>query len=258
MEPDRYSVSISDDASTVVVGEPGYDGDRGRVCVYDIAVSLDESSWNRRGDCLTGLATGDQFGYSVSNLNGQVVAVGAPYGVHMTMRTGYVAVYSWDPDDRGWTLLGEVINGFADDQLAGQSVDINDGIGLVVIVGAPGYNSNAGTWFCMEYDDATSKWSPRGESLLVGAAGDQLGKSVSIRTLGRGSATIVAIGAPQSIDAGNGYVQTFAFSWDEDGEGSWMQLGSNFNGIQSSDYAGYAVSLSGGLPVFLFSSFVVV
>ena len=242
MEPDRYSVSISDDASTVVVGEPGYDGDRGRVCVYDIAVSLDESSWNRRGDCLAGLATGDEFGAAVSiSGDGLVVAVGAPYGEGQTPTSGYVMVYSWDLYD-DWTPLGDVIDGATSDEMFGKSVDISSD-GFAVIVGAPGFNSAAGYWVILDYDDDDGTWSMREFGLASGDAGDRMGESVSISDDG----TTIAFGSPQSDDVEGGYGYVAVWQWD----GSALtQFGVHVG--SASDYAGYSVSLSGELRCFFF------
>jgi len=79
-----YSVSISDDGTTVVSGGPVDNGNRGAVWVF----VKESGEWFQQGSKLTALngnGTDTNFGYSVSiSSDGNTIAIGSPqddYGI---------------------------------------------------------------------------------------------------------------------------------------------------------------------------------
>jgi hypothetical protein len=120
-----YSVALSADARTLLIGAPGYaDPDRkGYVKVY----RSDEDGGNRvqLGKTIYGNATGDLFGYSVDiTADGNFIILGSP-GTGMYVgdmweydRPGYVRVFPLDSDDESgtngtWKQIGQDIIGEA-------------------------------------------------------------------------------------------------------------------------------------------------
>ena len=93
----------------------------------------------KQGATITGEATNDNFGYSVSiNSTGDTIAVGA-YGANSD--TGYVKVYKLVTGT--WTLQGAKIVGETTSQYFGHSVSINS-TGDTIVVGAPTANNYTG------------------------------------------------------------------------------------------------------------------
>ena len=139
-----WSVSISDDGSTVAIGAYYNDGGgnrAGHVRVYDYG----SDAWTQVGDDIDGEAADDQSGYSVSiSYDGSTVAIGAIYNDGSATNAGHVRVYEYGSG--AWTQIGEDIDGEAAEDNCGWSVSIS-GDGGMVAIGAPsndGNGTNAG------------------------------------------------------------------------------------------------------------------
>jgi hypothetical protein len=138
-----YSVSLSDDGTTVAIGAIDNDGggtDAGHVRVY----SWNGTTWSQLGADIDGEAASDSSGYSVSlSDDGTRVAIGAPYNGGGS-NAGHVRVYSWNGTT--WSQLGADIDGEAASDFSGWSVSLSDD-GTRVAIGAlfnDGGGSDAG------------------------------------------------------------------------------------------------------------------
>ncbi|PCJ11013.1 MAG: hypothetical protein COA98_08360, partial [Candidatus Neomarinimicrobiota bacterium] len=137
------------------------------------------------------------------------------------------------------TQLGSDIDGEAAYDESGYSVSINSD-GDRVAIGAPyndGTASDAGHVRVYEY--SSSSWSQLGSDINGEAAEDYSGISVSMNSAG----DRVAIGAYKNDSPGNsgnsGHVRVYAYSG-----GSWSQLGSDIDGVETNDQFGKSVSMN--------------
>jgi hypothetical protein len=116
------SVSLNSDGTILAIGAIGNDGttglnadNRGQVRVYN----WNGSSWVKLGQNINGLASGDEFGVSVSlNTDGTILAVGSRHSASgFVSYTGLVRIYKYIGTT--WQQLGQDIKGnFADDNAA--------------------------------------------------------------------------------------------------------------------------------------------
>jgi hypothetical protein len=156
--------------------------------------------------------------------------------------TGYSNVLSFTLGDRPasasralvWLQRGSDIDGQADNEVFGSSVDISDD-GTVVVVGSPnGGTSSAGIVRVYAWDGTS--WVQRGGS-FNSSAGDRLGEAVAIS----GDGLTIAMAAPRS-DVGvsdNGQVNVYAWNGT-----SWVQRGSSLVGAGREDEFAQALALS--------------
>ena len=88
-----YSVSMSNDGTTVAIGSRGGDGNgssAGLVRIYQ----FENDSWLQVGDDIDGEAADDSSGMSVSmSSDGNTVAIGARYNDDNGSNAGHVRVY---------------------------------------------------------------------------------------------------------------------------------------------------------------------
>jgi len=88
-----YSVALSGNGETIVIGAPNNNDLSGRVTIYqrDLSSSL---GWVQVGNDVDGEDVGDQFGYSVAlSRNGEVLAIGAPWNDANGRNSGNVRVF---------------------------------------------------------------------------------------------------------------------------------------------------------------------
>eukprot|EP00984_Skeletonema_dohrnii_P013436 scaffold5570_cov87-Skeletonema_dohrnii-CCMP3373.AAC.12 len=236
-----WSVSLSQDGTTVAVGAPFNDGngsnaDAGHVRVY--SYSRIGSSWTQLGGDINGEAASDRSGYSVSlSADGRTVAVGALNndGNGSNADAGHVRVYHFNGSS--WNQLGADIDGEAASDYAGRSMSLSAD-GRTVAVGATsndGIGSNAG--HARVYHFNGSSWTQLGADIDGEAASDQSGVSVSLSQDG----TTVAVGAYLNDGNGSnaGHVRVYRLIGS-----SWTQLGADIDGEAASDKSGVSVSLS--------------
>ena len=98
LDQSGWSVSLSNDGSTVAVGAPKNDGDNafgfdgGRVRVFNNSTG----NWIQVGANLDGATPGDKEGNSVSlSADGNTVAIGAPGSSYVFENGGYVTVFQF-------------------------------------------------------------------------------------------------------------------------------------------------------------------
>jgi hypothetical protein len=232
-----FSVALSADANTLVVGAPGLYGNTDREGHVKVYRMTDDGGGTRTqlGQTIYGNATGDLFGYSVDvTPEGNVIIVGSPGYWDYNDRPGYVRVSSLDGDTGTWKQVGQDIAGEAIGDYFGYSVSISDD-GETIAVGAPFNNGtngeDSGHVRIYRLADDGASWEQIGEDIDV--AGDYSGTSVSLSANG----SIVAIGAQ---DTG---FQVKVYRIDGGGL-SWEQLGESICGGNEYDNFGWSVDAS--------------
>ena len=235
------SVSLSADASTLAIGAPEHNDDMGYVKVYRI--DNDGGDGVQLGQTIYGDAADNYFGDSVDiTPDGTTIICGSS---GFSGRPGYVRVFSLEGDidlvTDNWKQIGQEIVGEANGDYFGRSVSISED-GKTIAVGAPNSDGNNGAHlgrvriYCLA-DDGTS-WEKIGQDIDGMAAGDSLGRSVSLSADG----SIVAIGAPGNSNNGDYSGHVAVYRIDDEGS-SWERLGQNIHG-DNEDYFGYSVNLS--------------
>jgi formylglycine-generating enzyme required for sulfatase activity len=230
-----YSVSLNNDGDIVAIGANGNNGngtDSGSVRVY----VWNGSVWTQRGSDIDGEATNDASGISVSlNSDGTVLAIGASLNDGNGTDSGHVRVYNWNGS--AWTQRGSDIDGEAASDYSGQSVSLNDN-GDILAIGAYGNDSNGNnSGHVRVYSWNGSVWTQRGNDIDGESANDASGFNISINSDG----TILAIGAGGNSDNGTASGHTRVYVWNGT---SWVQRGSDIDGVAANDNSGLSVSLN--------------
>jgi hypothetical protein len=237
-----HAVSISSDGNVVAVGANYADGTSGANSGSVSIFSLVNDSWTQLGENITGEASNDESGYSVSlNSDGTIVAIGARYNSGNGTESGHVRVYRYDTVLGSWQQLGSDIDGEASNDQSGYSVSLSSD-GTIVAIGArnnSGNGSESGHVRVYSYNTTTDSWQQLGGDIDGEASNDKSGHSVSLSSDG----TIVAIGAHYNSGNGSESGHVRVYSYDTTSS-SWNQLGSDIDGETSNDNSGYSVSLS--------------
>ncbi|MGY5352173.1 WD40 repeat domain-containing protein [Wenyingzhuangia sp. IMCC45533] len=232
-----FSVSLSEDGTTVAIGAPLNSGNgffSGHVRIYN----FDGNNWTQLGSDIDGEAGDDESGTSVSlSADGTKVAIGAIRNDGNGLNSGHVRVYEYNGITSDWTQLGLDIDGEASGDESGTSVSLSAD-GTKVAIGAlfnDGSDSNSGHVRVYRYDE--SNWTQLGSDIDGEAAADRSGSSVSLSADG----TTVAVGASYNDENSSfsGYVRVYRYN-----ESNWTQLGSDIDGEAANDNSGYSVSLS--------------
>ncbi len=229
------SVSLSSDGTVLAVGAGSNDGngyDSGHVRVFKYA----NNKWSQLGADIDGEAAYDfagKSGKSVSlSSDGTVLAVGACGNDGNGFESGHVRVFKYYANDSKWSQMGAAINGEAEYDLFGYSVDLSSD-GTVLAVGTPVDGGHARI-----YQFADNAWTKMGTDIYGEAAGDYSGESVSLSSDG----TVLAVGAHHNNGINgveSGHVRVFKHS-----NSQWTQLGADIDGEAAYDYSGSSVSLS--------------
>ena len=208
----------------LAVGIPGNDQGKARVYEYDST-----TAWALDGSEISGKATGDEFGTSVSLTNdASKLVVGAPVSAGI----GYIRIYNYTNND--WSQMGGDINGSATGDKFGHSVSIS-GIGTRVAVGAPG--STLGEVKIYDYVDTkkenvaqSSTWLKTGDTIQGSVSNDRFGHIVSLSNDG------LRIGTGHDVTTGDtrGYAQVYSLQ-TLDEEKFFMHNRFNFSSSTSFD-----------------------
>jgi uncharacterized protein YdbL (DUF1318 family) len=141
-----YSIALSSDGNTAIVGARADNSNTGAVWVY---TRSSNGLWTQQGSKLvgTGAVGQSQQGYSVAlSSDGNTAIVGGPLDSFVTDIGSAGAVWVYTRSRKGlWTQLGSKLVGTAAVGLAsqGQSIALS-GEGDTVLVGGPADNSDAG------------------------------------------------------------------------------------------------------------------
>ena len=250
-----WSVDISADGSTILIGSPRYNDytDRpGYARVYSLTIDDEAGAstwWKQIGD-IVGEAIGDQFGLSVSiSGDGKTLAVGADtHDANLLENSGHVRIYRLENDGVSWEKVGEDIVGEVTGDLLGHSVSLSANGSIVAtgaILGASNpYNGvRTGQVKVFRIDSTGSSWEPLGPSIYGDNVDDRFGWSVDISPDGY----TLAIGSPGWFTNTDrpGYVRVFSLEEDDEvGTLRWKQIGKEIPGEANGDLCGWSVSLS--------------
>jgi len=185
-----FSVAVNGNGSIIACGAPEGDPNgtnSGYVHVYIAQGNnpITPNNYIRLGEDLDGEASPDRFGQSIAiNDAGTRLIIGAPGG-------NYVKVFEKNTFADPWTQLGQTLNGDANGDLFGTSVDINAS-GDKIVIGAIS-NDTGGTEAgrAKIYELNNGNWVQIGDN-IDGNFGDQAGNTVSMDDVG----DTVAIGFP--------------------------------------------------------------
>ncbi len=230
-----FSVAMSSDGNTVIVGAPynnGAGNSAGQARVY----RFDGSTWAQVGGDIDGEAAEDDSGTSVAmSSDGNTVIVGAPFNDGAGNYAGHVRVYRFDGFT--WTQVGADIDGEGADDVSGFTVAMSSD-GNTVIIGVP-YNDStgiaAGQARVYRFDGST--WNRVGSVIDGEAPQDQSGLSVAMN----GDGNTVIVGAP--YNSGNGYESGHARVYRWDGS-AWTKVGADIDGKAVNDFSGFSVAMS--------------
>jgi len=237
-----FSVDISNDGNTLVVGAHRADSERGHVNTYH----FNAGTWLLHESIITGFIPFDEAGYSISlSGDGNYLAVGIPnYDgpdiYNPVTNQGGVAVYSWTPD--GWQLHGPIIEGTQRLGTFGASVEISAD-GSKVAVGAP-QNKNSqglvtGEILEFELDLMSETWIQIGQAIGGKKEGELFGFDVAMSSDG----LTIAGSGPFDLAYLNeepGVARVYKLL-----NNTWLQYGSDINGLDSGDELGVAIDISG-------------
>lgn len=159
-----FSVSLSADGATVVIGAPNNDGngnDSGHTRIFRF--DSDSLSWSQLDSDIDGEfghpIIGDQSGSSVSlSADGTTVAIGATRN-EFGQFFGQTRIFRYDVDANSWFQLGTDIDGEAANDQSGQSVSLSADGATVAIGSSSGstrifrYDADADSWFQLGTDD---------------------------------------------------------------------------------------------------------
>ena len=226
-----YSVSLSDDGNTAIVGGYGDNLGVGAAWVYTRSGGV----WSQQGSKLVGSgATGTAAqGIAVSlSADGNTAIVG---GYNDNSGAGAAWVYTWSGgvwSQQGGKLVGTGVVGAA---VQGYSTSLSAD-GNTAMVG--GFNDNGGTGAAWVYTRSGGVWSQQGGKLVGTGANAPSYQGVSVSLSADGNTAIVG-GSLDNSGAGAAWVYTRS-------GGTWSQQGSKLVGTGAAGGAsqGYSVSLS--------------
>ncbi len=233
-----FSVSINSAGDRVAIGGPENDESAsraGHARVYAYA----NNAWTQLGSDIDGEAVNDRSGRTVSiNAAGDRVAVGTGENDGTANNAGHVRVFEYASGS--WSQLGADVDGETSlDYFAHWSLDLN-AAGDHFAVGAHLNDGNGGSsGHTRVYKYSSNSWSQLGSDINGEGAGDESGWDVSINDAG----TRIAIGAGNNDGNGSNSGHVRIFHYDSDSN-SWVQVQSDIDGENGSDYSGRAVSLN--------------
>ena len=122
-----FSVSLSADGSTAIIGAPFNDGNgdfSGHARIYRYSESSQQ--WQQLGPDIDGEAAGDASGWSVSlSADGFTAIIGAPGNDENGNSSGHARIYRYNDSSLQWQQLGMDIDGEASFDFSGNSVSVS-------------------------------------------------------------------------------------------------------------------------------------
>ena len=198
--------------------------------------SYDGSSWIKLGADITRNPFGGNSSICINDA-GNIVAIGESFNDGNGPDSGAVGIYSYNGSS--WVQLGQDIIGKNVDDRSGYSVALNSA-GDRVAIGAPfARNSGATTTVghVRVYSYNGSSWVQLGQDIYGEVAGDRLGWSVDINSVG----DRVVIGAPYNDGNGTDSGRVSVYSYNGS---SWVKLGLSIDGEGAGDNCGYSVAIN--------------
>lgn len=189
------------------------------------------------GQDIDGEGIFNQSGDAVSlSSDGSILAIGAAFNNGNGNNSGHVRVY----ENIGgvWTQIGQDIDGEAENDYSGYSVNLSSDGSIVAIgaVGNDGIGFDSGHVRVYEYN-GVDEWIQIGQDIDGEADLDRSGDAVSLSSNG----SIIAIGAVRNngASADDGHVRVY-----ENIGGTWTQIGQDIDGGTLLAHSGRSVSLS--------------
>lgn len=226
------SVAVSADGNIIAVGAPKNDdngADSGHVRVYENS----NGTWTQIGDDIEGETAGDQLGQSIAlSANGNIVAIGAPFGSDGVIYSGYVRVL--ENVDGVWTQIGDAISGDNQSDWCGWSVDLSADGNIVAIGSWQGNGNGNKSGQVRVFENIEGVWTQIGSDIYGLQPGHGLGVSVALSSDG----TILATGANNHPSSMGNFHYTMIF---ENISGEWVQIGET---IYGDNLSGSNISIS--------------
>ena len=222
-----YSVSLSADGNTAIVGGPGgsyyY---HGTACVWTRSGGI----WTQQGNALVGSgAVWAHQGSSVSlSADGNTAIVGGPNGN---------AAWVWTRGAGVWTQQGTNLVGSGGGGYQGQSVSISAD-GNTAIVGGPSHNNGAGAVWV--WTRSGGVWTQQGDKLVGSGAGGNAAQGQSVSISADGNTVIVGGSSDNYSDFSS---VGAAWVWTRSG-GVWIQQGDKLVGSDAMGKAAQGKSVS--------------
>lgn len=236
-----YSLDLSNDGTTMIVGSPTYTKIINGNFEYDLGnVKIFQRSgdnWNQMGTAIEGDNFYEQLGYSVSiDGNGSTVVVGAPFNDEQGEAAGKVKIYR--RIGNSWVRKGNPIFGLNSQDRFGSSVKLSAD-GNLLAVSAP-LNSTAANRAgqVIIYEWTSGAWQQKGAPINGELEGDRAGSSLDISNDGN---TLI-MGLPFNDATGDDAGRVEVFQWDGQ---QWTSKGNGINGLEARDNFGHALSISG-------------
>jgi lipocalin len=228
-----YSVALSADGNTAIVGGPGESGETGAAWVFTRSGGV----WTQQGEKLVGTDAGgstDQGSSVALSADGNTAIVGGPF-------TGVGAAWVFTRSGGVWTQQGPKLVGtgaVGSFVKQGASVALSAD-GATAMVGGPGDSYNTGAAWV--FTRSGGVWTQQGEKLVGTGAVSVAAQGDSVALSADGNTAIVG-GSRDNNLIGATWVFTRS-------GGVWMQQGEKLvaTGTEYSDCVrqGYSVSLSG-------------
>lgn len=251
-------ISLSGDGDKVAIAtvhskirENNLDSSAGSVKVYSLTSTQE---WNCTATAYEGDAGGggELLSLTVSlDRTGSRLAYGIPYHDSTKSDMGRVVICDVNEDTGLCATVGVPIDGEAEGDLTGLSVDLSRS-GDCVGFGSPGSDSNgvdsgSASVYCLEND----MWKRRGSVLVGEAAGDEYGFQVALTS----DASFLAVSARSNDADGEkkdaGHVRIFRYDMSDD---AYIQIGDDIDGDKGEkaedssyyvgDKSGHSIALS--------------
>ena len=223
-------VSLSQDGSTVAVGEPisAVNGSlSGQVRVFRNV----NNNWTQIGSSINGDSFNWQTGSVSLSSDGSIIAVGSR-GADVSGLgpfSGKVRIYTYQSGN--WVQIGNDINASGQEDFFGVSVSLSSD-GSIVAIGALGDISNNDIGYISVFENVAGTWTQVGSNINGSTPAGEFGNSVSLSADG----STVATGEYLTGPGGSALVF-------KNISGIWTQIGNTILG-NAGDFLGYSVSLS--------------
>ncbi|GAL63749.1 FG-GAP repeat protein [Algibacter lectus] len=241
-----YSVSLSNDGTTVAIGAKRNHGRNGKNSGHVRVYKNNLGVWKQVGADIDGESEGDWSGYSVSlSGDGATVAIGAVLNSGNGNNSGHVRVYK---NRSGvWTQVGQNIDGKATKDYFGASVSLSNN-GTVLAIGA--HQGGRPSGYVSVYKNVSGNWLQIGDAIVGESVGNFSGWNLSLSSDG----SIVAIGAYMNNDKGVRYSYVRAY---QNRSNTWIQKGADIDGKTTGyDVSGFnSISLSGNDTIILIGAY---
>ena len=186
----------------------------------------------QKGNDIDGEAANDASGFSISMVDTNTVAIGAPNNAGNGLSAGHVRVFHWK--NSTWVQKGLDIDGEQTKDKFGQSISMADPNTLAI--GAPSFRGGNKLGYVKVYRWNGASWVQKGGKINGDVSNTLTGWAVSM-----GDSNTLAISAIYKDGQGfydNGRVQIYTWNGTR-----WAQKGGDLWGESSGDESGYSISM---------------